>query len=46
MLVEVLDDYDAMSERAVEIVTAQVHKKPDSVLGFATGSTPLSLYDR
>ncbi len=46
MLVEVVDDYEAMSERAAEIVTNQVRKKPDSVLGFATGSTPLGLYKR
>ena len=44
MLVEVLEDYDTMSERAAEIVTAQIQRKPDSVIGFATGSTPLGLY--
>ena len=45
MLVEVVEDYDAMSERATEIVVAQIRTKPDSVIGFATGSTPLGLYD-
>lgn len=46
MLVEVFDDYELMSDRAAEIVTAQVRRKPDSVIGFATGSTPLGLYER
>lgn len=44
MLVEVVKDYDAVSERAAEIVAAQIRRKPDSVVGFATGSTPLGLY--
>lgn len=44
MLVEICADYEAMSERAAEIVTTQVRRKPDSVLGFATGGTPLGLY--
>ena len=45
MLVEVFEDYDAVSRRAAEIVTQQIRRKPDSVLGFATGSTPLQLYN-
>lgn len=46
MLVEIVKDYDALSERAAEIVAARVRRKPDSVIGFATGSTPLGLYRR
>ncbi len=46
MLVEVMVDYDAVSERAAELVARQIRKKPDSVIGFATGSTPLGLYKR
>lgn len=46
MLVETLPDYVTLSDRAAEIVTAQIQKKPDSVIGFATGSTPLGLYER
>ncbi|MEX1054810.1 MAG: glucosamine-6-phosphate deaminase, partial [Rhodothermales bacterium] len=46
MLVEVLEDYDAISDRASEIVTTHVRRKPDSVIGFATGGTPLGLYRR
>ena len=46
MLVEVFPDYEAISDRAAEIVTNQIRKKPDSAIGFATGSTPLGLYQR
>ncbi len=46
MLVEVFPDYEAISDRAAEIVTDQIRRKPDSVIGFATGSTPLGLYKR
>lgn len=46
MLVEVFDDYDRMSDRAAEIVAEQIKRKPNSVIGFATGSTPLGLYRR
>ncbi len=37
-------DYEAMGRIAANIVAAQVLTKPDSVLGLATGSTPISLY--
>ena len=46
MLVEVFPDFEAISDRAAEIVTNQIRKKPDSVIGFATGGTPLGLYKR
>ncbi len=46
MLVEVVSDYEAISARAAEIVTNQIRKKPDSVIGLATGGTPLGLYQR
>ena len=46
MLVEVFPDYEAMSNRAAEVVMNQIRQKPDSVIGFATGSTPLGLYQR
>lgn len=38
-------DYEEMSLKAAEIMRAQVILKPDSVLGFATGTTPLGMYD-
>jgi len=41
----VCENYDEMSRVAADIVTGQLAKKPDSVLGFATGSTPLGLYE-
>ena len=37
-------DYDEMSRRAAGILGAQVVLKPDSVLGLATGSTPIGTY--
>ena len=46
MLVELVSDYEALSDRAAEIVTDQIRRKPDSVIGFATGNTPLGLYQR
>ena len=40
----VYDSYEAMSRAAGDIVIEQLAAKPDSVLGLATGSTPLGLY--
>lgn len=37
-------DYDDMSRKAANIISAQVIMKPDCVLGLATGSTPLGTY--
>ena len=37
-------DYAEMSEKAGRLFVAQVILKPDSVLGLATGSTPLGTY--
>ncbi|MFV9510858.1 glucosamine-6-phosphate deaminase [Tepidibacillus sp. LV47] len=37
-------DYKEMSEKAAEIIIAQVKKKPNSVLGLATGETVLGTY--
>ncbi len=37
-------DYDHMSRQAANIISAQVILKPDSVLGLATGSSPLGTY--
>ena len=45
MLVTIKEDYEAMSVQAAEIVAEQIRKKPNSVIGFATGSTPLGLYN-
>lgn len=37
-------DYDAMSRRTAAIIAAEVIRKPDCVLGLATGSTPVGAY--
>lgn len=37
-------DYTKMSRKAANLISAQVILKPDSVLGLATGSTPLGVY--
>ena len=38
------EDYKSMSRRAANIISAQVILYPNSVLGLATGSTPLGVY--
>lgn len=38
------EDYDAMSRKAANFISAQVIMKPDCVLGLATGSTPIGTY--
>ncbi len=40
----VCKNYDELSKCGADIVAAQVKTKPDSVLGLATGSTPIGLY--
>jgi glucosamine-6-phosphate deaminase len=40
------EHYDDMSLRAARIMAAQLLKKPGSVLGLATGSTPVGLYSK
>lgn len=37
-------DYDAMSRRAANLISAEVIRRPDCVLGLATGSTPIGTY--
>ncbi len=44
MKVIIVDDYEAMSAKAFEIMKDTVMRKPDAVLGLATGTTPLGLY--
>lgn len=39
-------DYKDMSRKAANILAAQIVMKPDSVLGLATGSTPIGTYDQ
>ena len=37
-------DYQDMSRKAANIISAQVIMKPDCVLGLATGGTPVGTY--
>lgn len=37
-------DYDEMSRKAANVISAQMIMKPNSVLGLATGSTPIGTY--
>lgn len=37
-------DYDDMSRKAANLISAQIILKKDSVLGLATGSTPIGTY--
>lgn len=46
MRIQQVSSYDALSEKAAFLVAAQVALKPDSVLGMATGSTPVGLYEQ
>lgn len=39
-------NYDEMSKRAAELIAEQINKKPNSVLGLATGATPVGTYSR
>ena len=44
MQIFVTENYQAMSHKAANILSAQVILKPDTVLGLATGSTPQGMY--
>ncbi len=44
MKIYVTEDYQSMSRKAANIVSAQVILNPASVLGLATGSTPIGMY--
>ncbi len=39
-----VDSYEKLSQKAADIIAAQVIMKPNSVLGLATGSSPLGTY--
>ncbi len=44
MEIIIADDYQAMSRIAADMIERQLLRKPSSVLGLATGSTPVGLY--
>ncbi|HWT73989.1 MAG TPA: glucosamine-6-phosphate deaminase [Mobilitalea sp.] len=41
-----VSDYKEMSRKAANIISAQIILKPDCVLGLATGSTPIGIYQQ
>jgi glucosamine-6-phosphate deaminase len=44
MVIKCLENYEAISSHAADIVAAAIIEKPTGVFGFATGSTPVGLY--
>lgn len=44
MKIYCMENYEEMSRKAAGIMAAQIIAKPDSVLGLATGSTPIGMY--
>jgi len=46
MKILVTDDYTQMSRMAANLISAQVIMKPNCVLGLATGSTPIGIYEQ
>ena len=44
MRIIVVDNYEEMSWKAASLVSSQIILKPDSILGLATGDTPLGMY--
>ena len=46
MRIIITDSYRQMGREAANMVAGQLYLKPDSVLGLATGSTPLPMYRR
>lgn len=46
MKVIVAKNYDELSQKAAEIIAQQMKEKKNSVLGLATGSTPIGTYEK
>ena len=44
MRIIICENYEELSKRGAEFFVSQVMLKPDSILGLATGSTPVGLY--
>ena len=45
MNVIVVKDYAEMSKKAAEVMAELVNKKPEAILGLATGGTPVGMYE-
>lgn len=41
---QIVDTYAELCRRGAEMIAAQIKEKPDSVLGLATGSSPVGIY--
>ena len=44
MRIIAVKDYNELSRATASLIAAQVVSKPDSVLGLATGSSPIGTY--
>lgn len=44
MKIYMTEDYRTMSRKAANILSAQIILKPNSVVGLATGSSPVGMY--
>lgn len=44
MRIIVCENYEEVSKKAAQMILSQVTLKPNSVLGLATGSTPIGMY--
>lgn len=45
MKVIIVENYEEASQEAAKIFINQVKEKPNSILGLATGSTPVRMYE-
>ena len=45
MEIIIKNNYSEISSESAIIIANQIKAKPDSVLGLATGSTPIGLYE-
>ena len=46
MRIIVCENYEGVSKKAAQMILSQVTLKPNSVIGLATGSTPLGMYEK
>ena len=44
MRVIICENYDEMSLQGAKLFESQIRLKPNSILGLATGSTPIGMY--
>jgi glucosamine-6-phosphate deaminase len=44
MEIIILTNEEAVAKRSADLVEAQIRTFPDTILGLATGSSPLGLY--